>query len=86
MMMKKDDLVLMIGAAVGVFIIAKFMMNKASAKPTQGIAVGENYASLITQNNGWQYFTDGTAIGPNGDYYKNGQLIYTAQGMYGVLG
>lgn len=88
MMMKKDDFVLMVGAAIGVFIIAQFIMKKAQGKTSQGIAAGEPYpyATMITQNDGWQYFTDGTAIGPNGDYYKNGQLIYTANGMYGVLG
>lgn len=25
---------------------------------------------------GWQYFTDGTAIDPSGNYYKGGELIY----------
>lgn len=85
MMMKKDDLVLMVGAAIGVFIIAQFMMKKAQAKTGQGVAVGEEYATLITQNDGWQYFTDGTVIDPNGNYWKNGRMVYKAQGMYGVL-
>lgn len=27
---------------------------------------------------GWQYYSDGTAIDPNGNYYQNGQLVYDA--------
>lgn len=26
---------------------------------------------------GWRYFSDGTSIGPDGSYYKDGSLIYT---------
>lgn len=26
---------------------------------------------------GWRYFSDGTAIGPDGSYYSNGTLVYT---------
>jgi hypothetical protein len=26
---------------------------------------------------GWQYFSDGTTIDPSGNYYQNGQLIYS---------
>lgn len=27
--------------------------------------------------NGWQYFTDGTAIGPDGSYYMNDKLVWS---------
>lgn len=27
--------------------------------------------------NGWRYFTDGTAIGPDGSYYQGGSLIWS---------
>ena len=33
---------------------------------------------LIQEYEGWQYFTDGTAISPEGDYYFNGELVYRA--------
>lgn len=26
---------------------------------------------------GWQYFTDGVAIGPDGKYYLNGNLVWS---------
>jgi len=28
---------------------------------------------------GWQYFTDGVAIGPDGSYYKNDALVWSPQ-------
>lgn len=30
---------------------------------------------------GWQYYSDGTAIDPNGNYYKNGELVYEGTNM-----
>jgi hypothetical protein len=27
---------------------------------------------------GWRYFSDGTAISPEGTYYKNGKMIYSS--------
>lgn len=30
--------------------------------------------------NGWRYYTDGTVIAPNGDYYYKGVLVYSAIG------
>lgn len=31
---------------------------------------------------GWQYFTDGTAISPNGEYYKNGEPVWSPYGEF----
>ncbi len=31
---------------------------------------------------GWRYFDDGTAIGPDGIYYKNGVQVYDPQAEY----
>jgi hypothetical protein len=28
-------------------------------------------------SNGWRYFTDGTAIGPDGKYYFQGQEVWS---------
>lgn len=43
-------------------------------------AQSSDYATEIKYGtpNGWRYFSDGTAIAPNGDYYKGGILIYSA--------
>jgi hypothetical protein len=36
-----------------------------------------------TFDNGWRYFTDGTAIDPSGNYYYQGQLVWNnPQAMY----
>jgi len=32
---------------------------------------------------GWQYFTDGTAISPDGVYYYQGREVYNPRGMFG---
>ena len=36
---------------------------------------------------GWRYYSDGTAISPSGDYYLNGQKVYSGvAGMMGMAG
>lgn len=36
-------------------------------------------ASGLPWDNGWRYYSDGTAIDPQGRYYKNGSLIWSPQ-------
>lgn len=36
-------------------------------------------ADLIEVADGWSYYTDGTAIGPNGAYYSQGQQVWAPQ-------
>lgn len=31
---------------------------------------------------GWRYFSDGTVISPSGDYYRNGELVYSPPNTY----
>lgn len=33
-------------------------------------------AKEIGSDKGWRYFSDGTAISPDGKYYKNGEMVY----------
>lgn len=35
-----------------------------------------------TWDNGWRYFSDGTAISPDGVYYLNSNQVYNPAGMY----
>jgi len=42
-------------------------------------STSEGGAELIQEYEGWQYFSDGTAISPEGDYYLNGELVYKAE-------
>lgn len=62
--------------AVGVF--ALFLI--ANRKPKAAKAHSEWAEEIFYGDpNGWKYYTDGTAIDPDGNYYKNGALIYRAQ-------
>jgi hypothetical protein len=66
--MKKQYLY--IAAAVAILYLIK------QKKPGQ---TANDYATEIKYGtpNGWRYFSDGTAISPNGEYYKGGILIYS---------
>lgn len=54
--------------------------------------IGNDWTSLIQESDGWKYYTDGTAIGPDGKYYKGGQLIFSPmpenldQPLYDAMG
>ncbi|MFL6675885.1 MAG: hypothetical protein ACJ8LG_21660 [Massilia sp.] len=76
--MKKEDLILFGVVALGVYMIIKTMGTRAA-----GAAPANNYNTQeIMRYNGWVYYTDGTSIGPDGKYYKSGDLIYDPKGMY----
>lgn len=42
--------------------------------------VDTEYLTEGQEGYGWQYFQDGTAISPEGDYYYQGELVYTPGG------
>lgn len=80
--MKKSDILLMGGVAVGIYLMLKIFGRKAgAAAQPQGVAA-PGWATMITQADGWQYYSDGTSIGPDGKYYKGSDLIYDPAGMY----
>ena len=41
--------------------------------------------TLIQETNGWKYYSDGTAIGPDGTYYSQGQAITGPGGNTSVV-
>lgn len=55
----------------------------------KGGATGEQYGAQAIDNTalpggpgyGWQYFTDGTAISPEGEYYYQGEKVWTPSTM-----
>lgn len=65
--MKKEYLILLAGAA------AAFMLSKKGAAV---VVKGGPQLIPLAEPNGWQYYTDGTAISPDGTYYKNGQMVW----------
>jgi len=81
--MKQTDILLLLGLGIGLLVF----MKKATAKPVLQIATGGTLADKVASQAlapgdagyGWKYFTDGTAINPDGtQYYQGGQLIWNA--------
>lgn len=65
---------LLIGAA---FVVGLFLVTRRAAAPAGGAQ-----EIPVSAGNGWRYFTDGTAIGPDGTYYYKGQVAYDPQAEY----
>lgn len=63
---------------------AAYMLMSRKAAAAAPAAADPQYAQQIQtagDQGGWQYFTDGTAIGPDGSFYKNGKLVYANASM-----
>lgn len=77
--MKNQTLILAALAGVALYMVAT---AKKSGRPT---LIGNYNATEVTNpngsgfDNGWRYFSDGTSIDPDGNYYSAGQLVYRAQ-------
>jgi hypothetical protein len=89
--MKTADLLTIAAGAVLTFVAwqaVKGRVAHAATAPggiTPAAQSQAGWATELFQNNGaafsggWRYFNDGTAIAPNGDYYFDGQKVYSAQ-------
>src|SRR3990167_8736388 len=88
--MKQDTIIIVGAAAVGLYLIAKMVKPSAIRPPTGSGTAGalNNYGNApVTQINntalpgqegwGWQYYSDGTAIDPSGQYYYQGALVWS---------
>lgn len=81
-MKNQTDMIALGLAALAVYFIVK--PKTAGGAPS---ATGNALASMTKEifdaatgkryDNGWRYFSDGTAIDPYGNYYQGGQLIWT---------
>lgn len=87
--MKQPELIALGLAGLAVY----FIVNAKGGKSSGGLAnataarTSEIFASNgQTFDNGWRYFSDGTAIDPAGNYYQNGNPIWsnTDAGRYSV--
>ena len=86
--MKSTELIVLGLAGLAVYLIAKGgKLGTATAAPrtnsgTPGVrSVTDTVAEIFssagkTFDNGWRYFTDGTAIDPAGNYYFQGQKVW----------
>lgn len=82
--MKTDTLLIIVAAAVGLFVISRAVR----AQGTGTVLDQSNKVSAIPNNAlpgqpgwGWRYYSDGTAIGPDGRYYFQGAEVYDPAGM-----
>lgn len=97
--MKSTDLIVLGLAGLAVYMIVKggkttsggALTTRPATTTTGGVrsvteTVSEIFSSVgKTFDNGWRYFTDGTAIDPSGNYYYQGQLVWNnPQAMYSV--
>ena len=84
--MKNEELLILGAAGVAVWLILK---GSKTTTPTpasvrQGSAgvsgwVNEIFSAAGTPyTNGWRYFENGVAIDPQGNYYQNGALVWSA--------
>lgn len=82
--MKQNEIIVLGLSAVAVYLIAKSKgvkvptFTRSAPAPTYDRATEILSSSGASFDNGWRYFSDGTAIDPSGSYYKNGQMIWSA--------
>lgn len=81
--MKADYIVLGLAGLAVWFIVkgqgtGQSAFNLAANQMAAGLANASNDpAKLIQSYQGWQYFTDGTSISPEGSYFHNGVLVWS---------
>lgn len=84
----KTEYIALALAGVAVYLLTMAGKVNAGTTPTAGKttptpAAGRKGGVLEVLDsgkpygNGWRYFDNGTAIGPDGSYYQNGAMIWT---------
>lgn len=81
-MKNQSDLIVLGLAGLAVYFIATANRKGATATGTTANTLASMTKEIFDAagkafDNGWRYFTDGTAIDPSGNYYKGGQLIWS---------
>lgn len=87
--MNKNTLLILAAAGLGLYYVTKMTRPKITATGAASLNNGgnvpaQNFTKAIfntalpgQEGWGWQYFNDGTAIGPDGSYYTNGQKVWS---------
>lgn len=70
--MRNEELLVMGLAGLALWFILKGQASGSFKMPTYVKKAAPDYE-------GWQYFTDGTAISPEGSYYLNGAKVWSPQ-------
>lgn len=79
--MKSNDLVTILAGGILAFVAWKVLGNGAGASSGASSWVSQIIPTANTAGSeaaGWQYFSNGTSIAPNGDYYYQGSLVWKA--------
>lgn len=87
--MKISDLLLIGGAALAVFFVARKVSAAAPAGKASTSSIpsgGTSWSGEIANNAlpgdpgyGWRYFSDGTVIDNQGNYYSGGKMVWSPQ-------
>lgn len=90
MKISNDTILIMAAAGIGLFFMTRMAAANANTRTASSLNTFKMPTTLNSvvkaiQNDdvpgqpgfGWQYFTDGTAIGPDGSYYSNGQKVWS---------
>lgn len=75
--MRNEELMVIGLAGLALWFILK---GKNAGSMGSSVTSTSSYARKAAPDyQGWQYFTDGTAISPEGDYYLNGTKVWSPQ-------
>lgn len=83
-----DNIILIAAMALAAYIVMNTKKTGATSSGASSVTALKNaLATSVSEifnsdgsryTNGWRYFSDGTSISPSGDYYMNGNLVWTA--------
>lgn len=86
--MKNQDILSLLAGGILAYVAWMTFKGKAAtapaivpARPQAGGMYGKavnNFALPGQPGYAWQYFDNGVAISPNGDYYLNGEKVWSA--------
>lgn len=80
--MNKEDLILLAVVGGGVFLMARYLAGRTRNSSVPAGPANTYGATEVMRDSGWIYYSDGTAVGPDGRYYFQGQQVYDPRGMY----
>lgn len=87
--MKNDTLIILAAAGVGLWLVSRMTQTPVRTATATSLNNGgqvntagyprQIFSTVLPgqEGYGWQYYTDGTAIGPDGSYYQNGQKVWS---------
>lgn len=75
--MKRDEYIVLGLAGLALWFIMKGRGGSVGGSGGAAQASTNHYSTKIAPDyEGWQYFSDGVAIGPDGSYYLNGAKVW----------